>query len=89
MKMNKVWTKIKRSQMQPGRVCIQYKWVFDIKRDGTFRARLVACRYSQVPGVDFQEAYSPVINDVVFRILIVCQIIWGLTAVLVDVEVAF
>jgi Reverse transcriptase (RNA-dependent DNA polymerase) len=30
-----------------------------------------------------------VINDVVFWILIVCQIIWGLTAVLVDVEVAF
>jgi Reverse transcriptase (RNA-dependent DNA polymerase) len=75
--------------MQPGRVCIKYKWVFDIKRDGTFRARLVACGYSQVPGVDFQESYSPVINDVVFRILIVCQIIWGLTAVLVDVEVAF
>jgi Reverse transcriptase (RNA-dependent DNA polymerase) len=70
-------------------VCIKYKWVFDIKRDGTFRARLVACGYSQVPGVDFQESYSPVINDVVFRILIVCQIIWGLTVILIDVEVAF
>jgi hypothetical protein len=30
-----------------------------------------------------------VINDVVFRILIVCQIIWGLSAVLIDVKVAF
>jgi hypothetical protein len=55
MKMNKVLMKIKRSQMQPGRVCIKYKWVFDIKRDGTFRARLVS-GYSQVPGVDFQES---------------------------------
>jgi Reverse transcriptase (RNA-dependent DNA polymerase) len=89
MKMNKVWMKIKRRQMQPGRVCIKYKWVFDIKLDSTFRARLVACGYSQVPGMNFQESYSPVINDVVFWILIVCQIIWGLTAVLVDVEVAF
>jgi Reverse transcriptase (RNA-dependent DNA polymerase) len=92
MKMNNVWTKIKRSQTKPGRVCIKYKWVFDIKRDGTFCARLVACGYSQVTGVDFQESYSPVINDVVFRILrilIVCQIIWGLTAVLIDVELAF
>jgi hypothetical protein len=69
-------------------VCIKYKWLFDIKRDGTFHARLVACRYSQVPGVDFKESYSPVIN-VVFQILIVCQIIWGLTAVVVDVEVGF
>jgi Reverse transcriptase (RNA-dependent DNA polymerase) len=33
--------------------------------------------------------YSPVINDVVFRTLIVLQIIWGLTAALLDVEVAF
>jgi hypothetical protein len=24
MKMNKVWMKIKRSQMEPGRVCIKY-----------------------------------------------------------------
>jgi hypothetical protein len=30
-----------------------------------------------------------VINDVIFCILIICQIIWGLTAVLVDVELAF
>jgi hypothetical protein len=29
------------------------------------------------------------INDVVFWILIVCQIIWGLTVALVDVKVAF
>jgi Reverse transcriptase (RNA-dependent DNA polymerase) len=89
MKMNNVWTKIKRSQMKPVRVCIKYKWVFNIKRDGTFCAWLVACGYSQVPGVDFQLSYSPVINDVIFRILIVCQIIWGLTAVLIVVEVAF
>jgi Reverse transcriptase (RNA-dependent DNA polymerase) len=61
--------------MEPGRVYIKYMWVFDIKRDGTFRARLVASGYSQVPGVDFQELYSPVINNVVFWILIMWQII--------------
>jgi hypothetical protein len=37
--------------------------VFDIKRNGMFCARLVGCGYSQVPGVDFQESNSPVIND--------------------------
>jgi Reverse transcriptase (RNA-dependent DNA polymerase) len=36
-----------------------------------------------------EESYSPVINDGVFRILIVLQIVWGLTAALQDVEVAF
>jgi hypothetical protein len=39
---------------------------FKIKGNGVFRARLVACGYSQVPGVDFNESYAPVINDVSF-----------------------
>jgi hypothetical protein len=56
MKQNKVWRIIQRSEMDAGRECIKCKWVFEIKRDETFRARLVACGYSQVPGVDFQES---------------------------------
>jgi hypothetical protein len=50
MNKNKVWRKTKRSNMPPGRRCVKHKWVFDIKRDGTFKARLVACGYSQIPG---------------------------------------
>jgi Reverse transcriptase (RNA-dependent DNA polymerase) len=75
MRENKVMKVIDRNQMEKGRACIKYTWVFEIKRDGTFRARLVACGYSQKPGVDFQELCSPVFNDVVFRILIVLQMI--------------
>jgi Reverse transcriptase (RNA-dependent DNA polymerase) len=62
---------------------------FDIKRTGIFQARLVACGYSQIPGVDFQDYYSPVVNDAVFRIVIILQILWKLTSVIVDVETAF
>jgi Reverse transcriptase (RNA-dependent DNA polymerase) len=75
--------------MKPGRVCIKFRWVFEIKRDGTFRARLVACGYSQKPGVDFQELYSPVINDTVLQIVVIYQMVKRLIAVLLDVEVAF
>ena len=71
------------------RRCVKHKWVFDIKRNGTFRARLVACGYTQVPGIDFTEAYSPVINDVVFRIMIILQMVWKLKAKIIDVETAF
>jgi Reverse transcriptase (RNA-dependent DNA polymerase) len=88
MTENKVIQLILQSMMEPGRECIKCKWVFEIKRDGTFQACLVACGYSQIPGVDFQESYSPVTNDVVFRIVIIYQIIFGYVAVLVDVEVA-
>jgi Reverse transcriptase (RNA-dependent DNA polymerase) len=80
---------MKRQLMEQGRKCIKCKWVFDIKRDGTFRARLVACGYSQILGVDFKESFSPVTNDVVFCIILICQIMWKLIAVLADVEIAF
>jgi hypothetical protein len=52
-----VWKKVKRSTIPRGRKCIKCNWVFDIKRNGVFRARLVACGYSQIPGIDFQDAY--------------------------------
>jgi hypothetical protein len=58
----------------PGRKPIKHKWVFDIKRTGVFRARLVACGCSQIPVVDFSDYYGLVVNDVVFRIVIRIQL---------------
>jgi Reverse transcriptase (RNA-dependent DNA polymerase) len=84
-----VWKKVKRSVIPKGRRCIKCKWVFDIKRNGVFRARLVACGYSQIPGVDFLDSYSPVINDPTFRLILLLQLIFGLRSCLLDIEVAF
>ena len=75
--------------MPSARRCVKHKWVFKIKRDGRYRARLVACGYSQIPGVDFTENYSPVIHDATYRILLVVQIIFGLDLRIIDVETAF
>ena len=71
MKSKGVWEKFKKSEIPNGRNCIKNKWIFKIKRNGIFRARLVACGYSQIPGVDFEESYSPVMNDITLRILLV------------------
>jgi hypothetical protein len=68
---------------------VKCKWIFEIKRSGIFRSRLVACGYSQVPGVDFSEFYSHVVNDVTIRILLVAEIVWKLVSRLIDVETAF
>jgi hypothetical protein len=89
MRELKVWHVIKRNTIPAGRKCIKNKWVFDIKRNGTFRARLVACGYSQTPGIDFQDYYAPVVNDIVFRIVIILQIVYKLQSAIIDVETAF
>jgi hypothetical protein len=73
-----VWKKVKRSSIPKGQCCIKWKCVFDIKHNGVFRACLVACGYYQIPGVDFQDAYSPIINDPTFCLIILIQLIFGL-----------
>ena len=50
---------------------------------------IVACGYSQVAGVDFEEISSPVANDITFRLLIILLMIWELDVMLFDISVAF
>jgi hypothetical protein len=89
MNRRKVWKKMKRRDIPEGRRCVKQKWIFKVKRNGVFRARLVACGYSQIPGVDFTEHFAPVVNDITYRIMLVASILWRLTNVIVDVETAF
>jgi len=84
-----VWHKVKRSSIPNGRRCIKCKWIFKVKRDGVFRARLVACGYSQIPGVDYSENYAPIVNDVAWRILLIVKLVWKLSAIIIDVDTAF
>ena len=54
---------------------IGYKWVFVWKRNEKneivhYKARLVAQSFSQHPGIDYDETYSPVTDVITFRYLI-------------------
>jgi hypothetical protein len=49
----------------------------------------VACGYIQIPGIDFNESFAPVINNPSFRSMLIAKIIWNLEASTVDVETAF
>jgi hypothetical protein len=89
MEERQVWKKIKRTDMEEGRRCVKHKWVFDIKRSGIFRARLVACGYSQVPMIDYSLVFAAVANDVSFRLLIIAMIVYNYKALIFDVETAF
>jgi Reverse transcriptase (RNA-dependent DNA polymerase) len=74
-----VWEKFLKSEIPNGQNCIKNKWVFKTKSKGIFRTRLVACGYSQIPGVDFQES----------RILLVTMLTWNLSGKVIDIKTAF
>jgi Reverse transcriptase (RNA-dependent DNA polymerase) len=89
MNKKKVWEIIKKEDIPKNQRTIKCKLIFKIKRNAVFRARLVACGYSQIPGIDFDESLAPVINNVSFRIMLILKLIWNLKACIVSVETAF
>ena len=53
---------------------VQCKWVFKVKYKSSgeidrFKARVVAKAYSQKPGIDYQETYSPVVKHSSIRVI--------------------
>ncbi len=84
-----MWQKVQHSIIPKGQRCIKSKWVFKIKRNSVFHACLVACSYSQIPSINFTKNYTPVMNDVTWCILLVAMIVWGMDAIIVDMEMAF
>ena len=88
-----VWRKIDKVKIPGNRRLIGNKWVFKINRDGnrdgTYRTRLVALGYSQIPGVDYTDNFAPVPHDVSFRIALAIMMVEKLDSLVVDVETAF
>ena len=84
-----VWRKIDKAKIPENRRLIGNKWVFKIKRDGTYRARLVALGYSQIPVVDYTDNFAPVAHDVSFRIALARMMVEKLDSLVMDVETAF
>ena len=84
-----VWRKTDRKRIPSNRRLIGNKWVFKIKRDGTYRARLVVLGYSQIPGVDYTDNFAPVAHDESFRIALARMMVEKLDSLVMDVETAF
>jgi hypothetical protein len=89
MYKQQVWKIIKKEDIPVDRRTIKCKWIFKIKRNGIFRAKLVACGYSQIAVINFNQSFAPVVNDVSFQIMLITKLIWNLEASIVNVEAAF
>ena len=71
-----------------------YKWVFVRKRNENneitrYKARLVAQGFSQRPGIDYEETYSPVVDAITLRYLIGLTVYENLDMHLMDVVTAY
>ncbi|GJR41221.1 retrotransposon protein, putative, ty1-copia subclass [Tanacetum coccineum] len=72
MKDNEVWELV---ELPPDAKTVGHKWLFKkkIDMDGavhTYKARLVAKGFTQTPGIDYEETFSPVTDIRAIRILI-------------------
>ncbi|KAL0335212.1 UNVERIFIED_CONTAM: Copia protein [Sesamum radiatum] len=73
---------------------VGYKWVFVRKRNEQnevvrYKARLVAQGFTQKPGIDYTETYSPVVDATTLRFLISLSVIKQLKMQLMDVVTAY
>jgi hypothetical protein len=64
---NSTWELV---DLPPGRKAVKSKWVFKLKADGRYCGHLVAKGFTQIPGVDFDETFSPVARFESLRMLL-------------------
>ncbi len=59
-----------RKTVPIGHKILEGKWVFKIKRDGTYKARWVVKGYEQIEGINYQETFAAVARADSYRTLL-------------------
>nr|GEZ00561.1 hypothetical protein [Tanacetum cinerariifolium] len=91
MKDNEVWVLV---ELPPNGKTVGSKWLFKKKTDmdgnvHIYKARLVAKGYTQTPGIDYEETFSPVADIRAIRILIAIVAYYDYEFWQMDVKTAF
>lgn len=88
---NKTWY---LTTLPPNRTSIKSRWVFKVKpgvngSSPRYKARLVAKGFSQRPGIDFEETFSPVVKYDTLRVILSLVAALDLDMSQLDVKTAF
>ena len=91
LRKNNAWELVSRPTNQK---VVSSKWLFKIKRDADgnpvrYKARFVARGFSQTPGVDYQDTFSPTVSHASVRLLFALAAKMDWITEHLDVETAF
>ena len=84
-----VWARKGISILPEGGIGIGCKWVFKIKKYGTYCALLVAKGYNQIDSVDFQYNFAPITSKTTLCLMLLSWIVNDYEAKVADVQTAF
>lgn len=68
LEKNETWKVVNESEAKDKKV-LSSKWIFKIKEDQKYKARLVVRGFEQEQGIDYQETFSPVINNSSLKVI--------------------
>lgn len=88
LSLNQTWKYVPVKEAS-GRKILSSKWVFKVKENGVYKARLVVRGFQQESGVDYQETYSPVVNMTSLRVLLAVTAAKNFVVKTFDVKTAF
>src|ERR1700747_441532 len=72
-----------------GHKAIKSKWVFKLKVDGHFHTHLGAKGFMQIPGIDYDETFSPVAYFESLQLLLALAMLEDWEIHQIDIKLAF
>ena len=84
-----VWRHVNKKDCPQDQRLVGCRWVFKVKHNDVYHARLVAKGFRKIHGIDFTDNYSPVVNDATFRVVVARMLIENLKGKVVDIDNAF